>query len=257
MADHFESPKFLIERAREHTNDLNAKIVAFANRKPSAIAVEFDPKTGQDVYKVRLTAKLPGSMAAVLKDATGNLRDALDHATYASAASFGNPKPRYTGFPFARDQAGVEGELDSKRLRDIPREMRPLLTSFEPHEAGNKMLCALNRIRNTKTHRLLVPLGTQAGFQGLKAPGTHFLHNPIQMGYSRWDPAKQEVEYMRLGRGSVFHHDVRVAFTVTFGNVEGLAGEPVIPMLNALASEVERIVLAIEAETARVLRSKI
>ncbi len=76
--DLFESPNLLIDRAREHIDELEATIKVFFDRKPYAHVIDLDRKSGQKVYKIRLTANLPGRCRAVLKDVTSNLRDALE-----------------------------------------------------------------------------------------------------------------------------------------------------------------------------------
>lgn len=250
MTDHFESPKLLLERARENIADLHTRIQSFFDRKPYAPVIDFDSETGQDVHKIRLTAKLPGSLSVVFKDVITNLRDALDHAVYGSAVALGRVNPKNTKFPFADSGAEFEGEIMA--LKDVPPVIRALLESFRPYKRGNETLWALNKLRNQKTHRIIVPLGVCSPGNEISV-ATMKIVPPAQMGYSRWDATKNEVEYMRVGRGSECKYEVTVAFDVGIGDVPVLAGMPVIATLNGLAAEVERIVLAIEAETARIL----
>ena len=246
----FESPAALIERGREHIQQARAEVGGFFERKPYTRLVEFDPNTGQDVHKIRLAASIPGKVRTIVKDATANFRDALDHAVYASAVCLCGGDPDNTGFPFAKDAKGVLGELNGKRLSGNPPAIRPFLAGFEPHETGNPLLWGLNRIRNPNTHRMLVPVGAASAGTGLNVHQMS-VRGPARIGYSRWDPTKNEVEYLRVGPGSVGQYDVQVSFFVAFGDVGTLAGKDVFSTLDAIASEVERIVLAIKAETER------
>ncbi len=248
----FASPKLLIGRARTHILDLNAAITAFFNTRPHSTAIYPDNDAKQTVYAIRLTAQLPESLTVIAKDAAGNLRDALDHAVYACACDLAGGEPKNTGFPFAKNAAGVRGELNGDRLRGNPPAIRPLLEGFCPHEGGNDLLWGLNSIRNPNTHRILVPVGQAITHQSLGIESATITGNS-QIGYSRWNAAKNEVEYMRLGFGSNAKFNVQAAFTVSFEGVNALSGKPVIPVLNAIGSEVERVVLAIEAETNRLL----
>jgi len=163
-------------------------------------------------------------------------------------------EPSDTGFPFARNAAGVAGELGGKRLRGNPAEIRPVLESFEPYEGGNDLLWGLNSVRNPNTHRMIVPtgqavVGTEMSISNATIKGG-------KLGYSEWNPAKNELEYMRLGPGSTADYKMSVAFDICFSGTNALSGKPVIASLHAIASEVERVVLTIEAETARHLREK-
>lgn len=255
MSDPFESPDEVLRRAREHIDDLASRIKSFFDRAPYVYFVDYDKDTGQDVHKVRLTAKLPGSLATVAKDVFSNLRDCLDHAVYASAVSVRpERRNRRTAFPFAHDAAGVHDKLNLEFI-DVPPNIRTLLENLRPYKGGNDLLWGLNQTRNTKTHRVLIPLGAASVAKSINIETAHIVGS-AQIGYSKWDATKNEVEFMRVGRGSNLKCDVSVSFDVLFDDVEVLAGQPAVAMLNALASEVEGILTSIKVETARMLSAK-
>jgi hypothetical protein len=212
-----------------------------------------DNQTGQHVFRVKITGPdLPPKVSNIVKDAAGNLRDALDHAVYSAAVVLVGGKPTDTGFPFAKDLAGVRGELNGKRLAGNPPEIRALLESFCPYEGGNATLWAMNQIRNPNTHRFIVPVGsaitgTSIGISFALPSGN------CTIGYSKWDAARNEVEYMRLGPGSHMNHQVNVTMSVAFEGIDAVNGKPVVPTLNLMADEADRIVAAIEAETLKVI----
>ena len=250
----FSSPQRLIRRAKEHIDQAEGLIEAFFQARPYAPIVEVDRHTGQQVFKIKLNRLLPDDIDLMIKEAATHLRDALDHACFAAAVSLGNPSPTKTGFPFARNTEGVEGELRSGRLRDNPPELHSLLVGFNPHEGGNYLLWGLNSIRNPNTHRFIVPVGqavttTTQIFGGTIKGGT-------SVGYSRWDAAKNEVEYMRVGAGSHVNPQVSATFSVVFEGTHALAGRPVIPILKAITNEVCRVGIAIEQDTARIIASR-
>jgi hypothetical protein len=62
---------------------------------------------------------------------------------------------------------------------------------------------------------------------------------------------KNEIIFAITGPSADLEYHVDLAFFIAFGPVEGVAGQPVLDVLDAMASEVERIVLAIEAEMRR------
>ena len=240
--------------ARDHINDLEARIKAFFDRKPYTRVVDYDRDTGQDVHKIRLTARLPGKAAAVAKDAFSNLRDALDHTVYASAVALRpGTTPAKTGFAFAPTAAGVHEKLN-RELIDVPPAIRTLVEGLRPYKAGDQTLWGLNAIRNVKTHRILVPLGAASLVNSLSLTGCR-VQGPSELGYNRWDASKNEVEYMRVGRGSEMHYQINASFDVLFGDVEVFGGRQAIATLDEVADKVERILGAIEAETARILRA--
>jgi hypothetical protein len=131
----------------------------------------------------------------------------------------------------------------------LPPDILALLRGFNPHKGGNDIIWALNRIRREGYHRLVVPVGTAtAGFHArymrISGGGSIPAHN--------WDSEKNEIIFLRARHDTKVDYNLQFAFFIAFGEVEGVAGQPVLGFLNAAASEVERIVLAIEAEARRI-----
>lgn len=251
MADAFGSPKQLINHARDEIEAAENLIAGYARSQHGTNVTYIDPITGQNVYCVRIIGPdLPPKIANIVKDAAGNLRDALDHAVYGAAVAKSGGEPKNTGFPFAKDAAGVQGELGGKRLSGNPPEIHPILASFKPYEGGNDTLWALNQIRNPSTHRFIVPVGS-AAMMGSLDIGSAMITGNSEIGYSRWDAAKKEVEYMRLGPGSTSQHQVNISVAVMFDGIKAVAGKPVIPTLNLMVAEVDRVISAIEGECRR------
>ncbi|MER8453765.1 hypothetical protein NKG60_27960 [Mesorhizobium sp. M1428] len=252
----FDSPSALIDHARDHIKDAEDRCRAFFEATPYTKVIDVDFEKREEIHKLRLSAKLPAKISAVVKDATGNLRDALDHAVFASAVAIsGNVNPSDTGFPFAKDANGVTGELHGKRLRGNPPEIRPFLASLNPHETGNALLWSLNKIRNPNTHRVIIPVGAATIAGDASMNGFHIIGG-LRFGYSRWHPTTNEVEFLRVGIGSIVNYQVDITSHVAFGDIETLRGKEIIGTLLAMATEVERIVSGIKAETARILRER-
>ena len=63
---------------------------------------------------------------------------------------------------------------------------------------------------------------------------------------------KNEIIFLRANTDTKVDYNIQFAFTIAFGEVEGVSGEPILGFLNAASSEVEHIVLAIEAEAHRI-----
>lgn len=246
--DPFESPKQLIGRARSQIDELEKDITAFFDQESGKPVIREDPKTGQQVHTVLLTKVLPSQWTLVLKDAIGNLRDALDHAVYSAAIVLGVTNPEKTAFPFGKDHAAVESSLAGRNFGDVPPKLRPFLIGLKPYPGGNLLLQYLNKIRNPNTHRTLVPTGS-AMTSSMRFSGA--LNGPTKMGYSLWLPETNEIEFMRLGRGSKADYHLNFNFRVIFGGIDIVRGKLVVPTLNEIASEVERIVLEMELEATR------
>lgn len=253
MLSPFASPREVLDRARDNTKELETRIREFFGRNPYARVIESDRSTGEILHKARLTAQLPGKFTAVLKDAISNLRDSLDHTVYASCIALGRTDPETTKFPFADTGRQFEGELWA--LKEVSPAIWQAIERFRPYQGGNDLLWALNKIRNTKTHRILVPVGhAPAGVQFPVLKAVSIPNAALEMKFCNvWDAAKNEVLYMRLPQGCELEYKVNIAFDVTFGDVPVLAGQPVIGVLSALINECERVLLSIEETCAEIL----
>jgi hypothetical protein len=247
MPDHFESSKQLLARAKEHVIDCERKIAAFFALKPHRSVIEADPNGTDKIHKITLTKSVPASVANAGADAVNCLRSVLDHAAYASAVASGKVKPRHTYFPFGPDadfnRSGKGG------CKNVPPDVVTLMRAFKPYRTGNDLLWAINQASVANKHSLLTPVGiiTKAmHIRKVEARGGKFmLHNP------HWDGIKNEIVLATVSPDTKIHYDADLAFDVTFREVEFIAGQPAIGVLNAMTREVERILMAIETETRR------
>jgi len=73
----------------------------------------------------------------------------------------------------------------------------------------------------------------------------------LQGLFPHWHPEEQEIVFARAAPGAQLEYDLKVSFFVAFGEVEGMKGEPASGALDAIAGEVERIIVATKAEARR------
>jgi hypothetical protein len=249
MTDAFASPKRRLARAKEQISDLKARIEAWSKGDPYARVIESNAR-GLDEHKVRVATALPGVITDIAYEAIEALRSSLDQATYAVAIACNVRRPDLIHFPVADTEADFENVLKG-RLQDFPPDILTFFRAINPYQAGNEIIWALNRIRRQSSHRLLVPVGNALHGVAVKNL-TISSPAPCEIPPPLWDSEKNEITLVIVGHGSNLQYDIDLAFFVAFGQVEGLAGEPIAETLEAMASEVERIVLAIEAESRRI-----
>lgn len=247
MADPFESSRRKIAWAKKHIEDLTREVNAFLKEDPYEVFTEPHPSKAEHVvYKVRLRP-LPSALAEITGDAVNNLRSALDHAMYAVAVASGCDSPKNAYFPFSRTAADFENNLRG-RCKDVPKEIYPLLRAFKPYNGGNQLLFALNIVCTGDKHKILIPVVSWAITTGVDLGGTgHFtMPNP-----PIWDSAKNEMELLTLGPGAKYKASFNFTTLIAFGESKSLGGAPAVTGLNQFVSEVESVLLAIEAESRR------
>jgi hypothetical protein len=247
MADPLHDSRYSVEHAKRRIRELEGEITVFNKTNPCARVLERDPNTAEYVHKIKLVKHLPVALSGIAFDAVTNLRSALDQAGFAVAVAAGK-KGKDAHFPFGDTLAEVQSRA-GRASKDIPKEIFDAMVAAKPHKGGNDLLWALNKLCNTNKHEIIIPMGMDSGgFVMARGP----MKGPLKISAPRWDSAKNEMEYLRTGPTTVA--DINYQFTcyVAIGKIEIMEGQAALTVLNAMAGEVERVLMAIEAEARRV-----
>lgn len=249
MTDLFSNPKRRVARAKEHIDDLESGIKEFLRSQPYGRRVDVDPETGNKAHKVALTEPLPDRLLVQAMEVAEGLRAALDKAGFAAAHASGNTRLKSTYFPIA-DTAGNLDNVIRGRCKDLPQEVVALFRSFKAHKAGNPLLWGLNQLANGSKHRILIPVGVAVGNAFMETYCCAGL--TVEMGFPpRWDSENDEMVLCVVGPDAEPHYNMSLQMFVQIKQVDGLPRAPASTVFRAMASEVERVVVAAEAETIR------
>jgi hypothetical protein len=252
MSDPFDSAKSGIQNAKRNLAEFEWEMREFANNNPYTFVIETNADRTEDFHKYKLTKAIPPLLPDKAFDVCSNLRASLDRAGFATAVAAGKDG-KNSHFPFGSTFAEVQG-CRARRSRDIPDAIFDLMVSFEPYQGGNDLLWALNKLCNTNKHEIVVPMMTAtSGIIIRPASGTNLVISD-HLSYQfppPWDSVKNEMVVFHVRHGVKLNLDVLVQFFVALGKIEAIGREPAAGILNAMASEVERIIMAIEAEARR------
>jgi hypothetical protein len=247
IPDPFESSRRKLARADKHFGDLHRELQAFMYGNPYERVAEPHPeKAGHVLEKIRMTKPIPDSIADLTADIAVTLRSALDNAGYSLAVAGGVATPRYCAFPFAGSVDKMASGLG--RAKDIPEIIYPLFCGFQPYKGGNDLLWALNEVANTDKHKMMIPVGQALRPYGTNIHGTGFFSMPQP---HVWDRTKNEMVLVELGPGATFHYDFQFTFHIAFHDIDIIDGQPVLGILHQFGSVVQRVLMAIEAESRR------
>jgi hypothetical protein len=259
MADPFRSPKRRLARVKHHISQLERDIkrVFSGDLLKQERVIEFVGIQKALVVKFRQVRDIPDELGDLAVDAIDGIRSALDQSCAGSATALGVEHPRKAYFPFADTKEQLENVIKGN-CKELHPDICDLLRTFEPYEDGNKLLWSLNQVRRRNQHHVLAEVGLGAGAFHLNAvepdrvgPFGMMIRTP------QWDREKREVHVIHTDPTTTFRAlDIDVEFYPALGNAGVLTGEPVIPVLHKLTGEAERIVMAIEAETTRILRER-
>jgi hypothetical protein len=240
--DPFESPRLLLSGAARHIAAFEARVAGF-RQEPDTWDIK---ATSPGETVIRVAKPVPPELKQIAFDVVANLRAALDQAVFASTMAIRGKELDGTKFPFGDDAKGASDNAKGK-CKDVPHDVVDYLLRFEPYRMGNPLLWGLNKLRNTKSHRMLVPVVGDVSFQWTADPDSH----------PGWDAAtgtfKQSLKPAQRTGVYAALSSFRLEILIGTG---AFRGEPAAGIFGRLLGEVERVVSGIEAETARLLRER-
>jgi hypothetical protein len=250
----FESPKLLIEGAKASLLEFEAACDNFIKGCRYEVVSHTDPKTREQVFKLRFKQRMPGALRVKASGILNDLRHALDQAVCDAAIALGRGDAGGIYFPLAKTASDLEGDLKGK-LKGVHADLVALLRSFKPHYGGDDQLYAVARLAGANKHQrvLRISLDATAGqVFSTDRPGQE-IKGPGSIGPFKWNETRNEMHVARIGVGGKMDMDFAPRLQIVLGTGEPPLKSPAASVLSAFASKVESIVLAIEAETTRIL----
>jgi hypothetical protein len=248
MADEFKSSKLRLARGKDHIFDLKKRISAFFETHPYSFLIEPDPNGINQQHKIKLIKPLPDDWTLMVTEAVEHFRAVLDQAVYAMLGVTRIMKPSATKFPIGNNVS----DFEKRAMKDFPDHVKPFFRAFEPYKGGDNLLWALNGIANANKHRMLTFIDMASNTIEFGSLDIEF-SDTMSIPMPRWDRTKNEIIFLVTGpETKLTYNNVKIALDVAFNEVEIVEGQPVIAVLNLLASKVENILIAIEAK-ARIL----
>lgn len=239
-----------VERAKEHVRNLEALIEGFFKDEPYTVLVYDEPKTGQRILKIKVSAQPPPWWGAILGDAIHNLRSSLDLLVCELVRSEGNPVTDQTAFPVTRSANAFEsGYL--RKVEGAPKAAVDLIKGAKPYKGGNDAFWRLHRLDIADKHRLLIAVGSayknviidfgalnrQSFASALGVDPSEIPSMPVALRPAdRQFPLKDGAE---LFRGPPMDVNPQISLEIAFGEGEVVEGEPLIPTLRELVQFVE------------------
>lgn len=247
-------PRLKVDRAKQHIEDLDARICAFLDGHPYSVVMYDEPKTGDQVFCAVVREPVPVEWAVILGDALHNLRSALEHVAEQLILAGGGKTHSHSGFPISNtaDEFRTGG---IQRIEGASERAKRLVGALKPYKGGNEPLWWLHRLNIEDKHHLLVPVGAanrQIGMQlSMPVPWSD-TPSVFPMGFTVQEPTfplKDGSELFRVAaaarRAEVeaqIQYDYKFSFQIAFGKADILQGEPIFPTLSLLADTVECVI---------------
>ncbi|MET3692330.1 hypothetical protein [Methylobacterium goesingense] len=254
----FDSTSRLFIRADQHVEQIGIDTRAFTDSDPYEIILEHDEDRGDYVHKARIVRAPISDFSVLLYEAVNAFRSCLDHSIYASTRVLLGREPERPDlleFPFGRDEKDARRKIRPKSEADP--EIIELAMSFRPYVGGDDLLYSLDKMRNIKSHRTLIDCALDV--KGLTVIGGTFVsagpHPALSTFRPFWDHSKKELVLFRSGQ-PVSEYNVEISTRVVFSQASPSPGEDIYRRLYAIMRKVQGILVIIEAETDRIVRSR-
>lgn len=237
-SDLFNGPDLKVRRARQHIDELRAKLEAFLATDFCTLRVEKDAD-GTHRLNFRMTRAIPEDLTAIVGDAVHNLRAALDLATCELVKRAGEEPSRQTYFPATATRADLVKVLGKGQMPLLGESVsRLLLDEIQPFEGGKgDVIWALHRRDIDDKHRELIPV--------ISVTSLHHVNAIVMGGFVFQDCTLAVSEDMTLAVVSMpgpfeFQGGGIPSFSALFGPGH-FEGQPILPTLEALVSSVDAI----------------
>ncbi len=199
-----------LERAREHSERLQADALAFSKRDPYRVTVEFDPETDWHIAKAWIIEEPPLALSVIFGEFAYECISALNHAVWQLAArKRGRSKveaiKREVQFPVALTPERFAKEPVIQR-RHVSKATVAVLDGLQPYHRFGALvgsehpLALLKAAADADKHRVLAPRWGSVRLQDLE-----WVLNP-----SPGDPVRQVVERFIVPRDQTLEDGAKV-----------------------------------------------
>jgi len=247
MFEPFTSARALTEAAQAFLIHLQMAEQQYFDRYPGMQLPDQRDEEGWVRVRYSFSYPIPISLAVLVFQVVQNLRSALDHAAFdASRELGGNPRPKFTKFPFGKTKKDLDRDLLRKKS-EVPEQMRRFFAKFRPYQRGNRDLWALNELRNSKIHKTLAIMSTMSNGFSLNEGVTDFA---VFRPQSKWNAQKRELLVMKYMVGQHTNIEGNFSVAISLGADTPFKGQPAVATLARLTQTVADIVSEIETHTA-------
>jgi hypothetical protein len=194
----FESPKELIQGAKDQLAQLESECRAFGDNCPYRIVVHIDNKTGENFVALRLQNPFPPKIRRLASSILKEARLALDQAMCDAALELGRKNVKGVYFPFGKTIKDLRHSRMNK-CKNVDKRLVAFVMKFKPYYGGNPVLWTLAKLA-TVSHQRIV--GAQPQDQAAFAKAILQAVGPLKIIINSWDATKQEFEVARLPAGA-------------------------------------------------------
>jgi len=239
-----------LARAKTHLTALRGMIRSWAGPEPDRLAGEFEPATGDYIFRAVRDVAVPREVPAVIGDVVHNIFAALDYLAWELVIVNRQTGTTQTAFPIFDSAAKFDSDAPRKMKGMSPdaqgniRRLQPFQVSVRDGHPSEQSLMVLYALEMADKHRslnVLDPLGLNL-IGGL--PG-HIVTGPGPLGALK-GPLTKGMEAARLKNLLASPQTdlyLEVTHTIVFGPSGPAPAQEVVGVLSALYVDVSQRVV--------------
>jgi hypothetical protein len=246
-----EGARVKLARAQRHLAELQREVNAYLASSPFALEQSED-ESKDLVYRIRILKRIPQDWSAIVGDAVHNMRSALDLLAWQLVLANGTTPSRSTSFPISQARAPDFYNSLERALQGASGVTHRFVRRLKPYRGGNLLLYRLHALDISDKHKLILIVGAAQKHVVLRLRmAVPWLETPVEVPPLALKPADRQfpvadgAEVFRVkaaAREAADASDHQVAFELAFGDVEEVAGLPLLQTLSDMHGHVSRIV---------------
>lgn len=246
-----KAPMLKVQRAEHHTNDLEARVSDYLERRPFRLMTSGEPKKDQQTHFFRELEPIPDEFGIILGDAIHNLRSSLDLLIFSMIGERAL-KPESVKFPFAKRQESLARVMKDGEINLAGEEVEREIRDLEPYPGGSKWLNALHSLDIADKHRIIIPAASTGTMNSLDfarmlpgITGYETVEVVLSVG-SKFINGSNGSRVARLAnrkniRPGVYERDLQPAFEIVFAEDQPLAQQPIVPTMRSMIQAVVEV----------------
>jgi hypothetical protein len=238
-----EDSKSKIEWAKRHIPDLESALTRFVDSKPYEFFREASADGLNEFVKLRITKVIPTDISHLVGDIIHSLRASLDYAACDLAEANGARKVDDVHFPFGKDVNAFEASA-KKKIKKLSASAQEFIRTLKPYQGGNDLLWLVHYLDLGDKHRKLTPIGISGSTGGYIE---HMSGGSISFAVPKWESLEQGMKVATIQIGTDFKGQIHAKTAVAFGEIQSIKSEPILPVINQVVCETDRIIRDIEA----------
>ena len=251
---YFESPKLLLESAKENLTQLELLCGAFTEGCSYEVVRKRDNKAGKELVKLRLQSRIPRKIRTLVSAVVIDSRHILDQAICDAALCLGRKSAKGVYFPFGSSADDLDNRI-KQVCSGVDDSLCAYVRTLQPHYGGNDIIWALSRIAAPNKHQRILGVTLDSPNMILDSDGL-FVQGPCEFPANEWNEYRNELTFARFPIGNRFEMNVIAKFQIIIGTADIVGGKPCIATLREFVTQTEMILFGIEQEAARILRCK-